>query len=251
MSAHASRAQVLAAALPVQPPADLSAGTAPVSTTVTGLQAVVAGSAAAQGADSNGAGSKGADSESAHSKRAELQNADLQPAAPASARVTAAEAFATQAPAEGEQATTAKQDKVLATTTTQAPAVAGRPGTVATVAKSSTPVQSPATAGSIGGAVLALVLVVGLILALGWIARRLPGFRGAGNTNALRVVSSLSLGPRERVVVVAVGETQLLIGVGAGGMRTLHTLEQPLPTPAPAATPAFAQLLAQHFGKKA
>jgi flagellar protein FliO/FliZ len=34
-------------------------------------------------------------------------------------------------------------------------------------------------------------------------------------------------------------------------MRTLHTLEQPLPVAAPAATPAFAQLLAQHFGKKA
>lgn len=108
---------------------------------------------------------------------------------------------------------------------------------------------SPATAGSIGGAVFALVFVIGLIVALAWLARRMPGFGSASNP-ALRIVGSLALGPRERLVVVAVGQTQLLLGVGAGGTRTLHTLEQPLPVTEPA-TPAFAQLLAQHFGKKA
>ncbi|MGH8077532.1 MAG: flagellar biosynthetic protein FliO [Lysobacter sp.] len=109
--------------------------------------------------------------------------------------------------------------------------------------------QSPATAGSLGGAVVALVLVVGLILALAWLAKRLPGLAGTSNP-ALRVVGSLSIGPRERVVVVAIGDTQLLLGVGAGGTRTLHTLTEPLPIAA-STTPAFAQLLAQHFGKKA
>ncbi|HVI58822.1 MAG TPA: flagellar biosynthetic protein FliO [Luteimonas sp.] len=113
--------------------------------------------------------------------------------------------------------------------------------------------HAPGGAGSIGGALFALVLVVGLILALAWLARRMPGFGGGARANpALRVVGSLPLGPRERVVVVAVGQTQLLLGVGAGGTRTLHTLDAPLPEPAAArGTPAFAQLLAQHFGKKA
>ncbi|MFD0738982.1 flagellar biosynthetic protein FliO [Lysobacter koreensis] len=111
--------------------------------------------------------------------------------------------------------------------------------------------SSPANAGSIGGAVFALVLVIGLILLLAWLAKRMPGFGGAAANPALRVVGSLSLGPRERVVVVAVGDTQLLLGVGAGGTRTLHTLSEPLPVAAPTASPAFAQLLAQHFGKKA
>jgi flagellar protein FliO/FliZ len=110
-------------------------------------------------------------------------------------------------------------------------------------------VTSPANASSIGGAVFALVVVIGLILALAWLARRMPGLGGASNP-ALRIVGSLALGPRERLVVVAVGDTQLLLGVGAGGTRALHTLDQPLPVAAPA-TPAFAQLLAQHFGKKA
>jgi flagellar protein FliO/FliZ len=112
--------------------------------------------------------------------------------------------------------------------------------------------QAASSAGSIGGALFALVLVIGLILLLGWLAKRMPGFGGTRNNSALRVVGSLALGPRERVVVVAVGDTQLLLGVGSGGTRTLHTLETPLPSESEVkTTPAFAQLLAQHFGKKA
>lgn len=149
------------------------------------------------------------------------------------APVTAAEAFAARG-----QATTAASPAPIATTTAQAGVA--------------TPAPAPAsTAGSLGGAVFALVLVVGLILLLSWIAKRVPGLGGGGVANpALRIVGSLALGPRDRLVVVEVGETQLLLGVGAGGTRTLHTLEQPLPTAAAKSTPAFAQLLAQHFGKK-
>ena len=104
--------------------------------------------------------------------------------------------------------------------------------------------------GSLGGAVFALVLVVGLILGLAWLVRRMPGLGGGAANPALRIVGSLALGPRDRLVVVEVGQTQLLLGVGAGGTRTLHTLEQPLPGAEAKASPAFAQLLAQHFGKK-
>lgn len=123
------------------------------------------------------------------------------------------------------------------------------PVTTAQTVVAPAPAASPANAGSIGGAVFALVVVIGLILALAWLAKRMPGFGGASNP-ALRIVGSLALGPRERLVVVAVGDTQLLLGVGAGGTRTLHTLDEPLPV-ATTSPPAFAQLLAQHFGKKA
>ena len=148
-------------------------------------------------------------------------------------------------------------------------AAAALPGAAAFVAgekqkSSATAIGQPAAmpgasspAGSIGGALFALVLVVGLILALAWLARRMPGLGGAlggaRGTAALRIVGSLALGPRERVVVVAVGDTQLLLGVGAGGTRTLHTLDAPLPEQGAGqkTAPAFAQLLAQQFGKKA
>lgn len=114
------------------------------------------------------------------------------------------------------------------------------------------PVASPTDAGSLGGLVFSLLLIVGLILALGWFARRMPGFGGGAATkHGLRVVASLPVGARERVVVVDVGGTQLLLGVGSGGVRTLHTLDQPLPDTATGAPSPFAQVLAQHFGKKA
>ena len=148
------------------------------------------------------------------------------------APATAAEAFAARS-----QAATVAPPAAIATTAqtgVAAPATA-----------------SPSTAGSLGGAVFALVLVVGLILLLSWLAKRMPGLGGGGVANpALRIVGSLALGPRDRLVVVEVGQTQLLLGVGAGGTRTLHTLEQPLPGAEAKTTPAFAQLLAQHFGKK-
>ncbi len=139
---------------------------------------------------------------------------------------------------------------------TTAPAVARTASiATATTAQVGAPAHvpaSPAGAGSLGGAVFALVLVVGLILALSWLARRMPGLGGAAGIShpSLRIVGALALGPRDRLVVVEVGETQLLLGIGAGGTRTLHTLDQPLPAEAKKATPAFAQLLARHLGKK-
>ena len=85
----------------------------------------------------------------------------------------------------------------------------------------------------------ALALVLGLIFGL-------AGMRG----NGLRVIASTPLGARERLVVVEVGEQQLLLGTGASGTRLLHVLEAPLPVEAPAQPVPFAQLLARQFGKK-
>ncbi len=122
--------------------------------------------------------------------------------------------------------------------------------TTAQVGAAGTFPAPPKAADAIGGALTALLVVVGLIFALAWLAKRMPMLGGgAANTPALRVVGSLALGPRERVVVVAVGDTQLLLSVGAGGTRALHTLSEPLPVAVSNPSP-FAQLLAQHLRKK-
>lgn len=161
------------------------------------------------------------------------------------AAATAAVAAPASASAEAPAAQPRSAAEAFATRAQQTAPVAG----IAQPATQAAP--SPATAGTLGGAVFALVLVVGLILLLSWLAKRMPGLGGGGAANpALRIVGSLALGPRDRLVVVEVGDTQLLLGVGSGGTRTLHTLEQPLPEAAAKSTPAFAQLLAQHFGKK-
>ena len=113
--------------------------------------------------------------------------------------------------------------------------------------------QAPSSPG-LFGAVFALLLVLALIVGLGWLLKRLPG-SGFRSTEGLRVVTSLAVGAKERVVVVEVNGQQLLLGVTDGGISTLHTLAEPLPpTPAPTLPnfkqlPNFAQLLAQKLRK--
>lgn len=122
---------------------------------------------------------------------------------------------------------------------------------LATVAPAPAIGQHAAQSPGLGGAVLALVAVLALIIALAWLLKRLPasGLRGS---DQLRVVSSLAVGQRERLVVVEVGDQQLLLGVTTRHIQTLHVLPQPLPG-APAASPVplppFAQLLAGKLRK--
>ena len=73
--------------------------------------------------------------------------------------------------------------------------------------------------------VIGLAVVLALLGATAWVSRR---FRvGAGMRGGLiEVVSGLSLGARERVVLIRVGGDQVLVGVSPSGMRTLHVLQQ-------------------------
>ena len=98
--------------------------------------------------------------------------------------------------------------------------------------------------GALGASLLALILVVALILALGWLLRRLPGNALRGHPE-LRVVAQLSLGVRERLVVVAVGDKQHLIGVSQERISLLSTLDAPLGEQPPS---DFARLLSRQRG---
>jgi flagellar protein FliO/FliZ len=117
------------------------------------------------------------------------------------------------------------------------------------------PVQVAASS-STGGllrVVFALLLVLGAVIATGRFARRVRGISG-GTSSALEIVGQLSLGPRERAVLIRVGERQLLIGVAPGSVRTLHVFDDaPVAresTVAEVATaPSFKALLLKSLGK--
>ncbi len=72
--------------------------------------------------------------------------------------------------------------------------------------------------------VLFLVLIVGLIVGLGWVVRRMGGMT-AGGKGLISVVGGVSLGPRERAVVIQAGDTRLLVGVAPGRVQTLCILD--------------------------
>ncbi|MCF4973602.1 flagellar biosynthetic protein FliO [Pseudomonas lactis] len=107
--------------------------------------------------------------------------------------------------------------------------------------------------GSVGGQltqlVLGLLLVIGLIFLLAWLMRRVQRI-GPGNGQVIELVGSRALGPRDRLVLVQVGEEQILLGITPGRITPLHVLKTPVDAvKTEAATPEFAQRLMELLGK--
>lgn len=75
----------------------------------------------------------------------------------------------------------------------------------------------------LGETAIGLVIVLGLIGALAWGLRRF-GRVPLGGRGAVQVLGGVSLGSRERAVLLSVQGTRLLVGVAPGQVRTLHVL---------------------------
>ncbi|SED16658.1 flagellar protein FliO/FliZ [Pseudomonas saponiphila] len=120
------------------------------------------------------------------------------------------------------------------------------------------PVASAAAAapaaGSVSGQltqlVLGLLLVIGLIFFLAWLLRRVQQAGPAGKGQVIELIGSRALGPRDRLVLVQVGNEQILLGLTPGTITPLHVLKEPVQVPsAEQATPEFAQRLMELLGK--
>lgn len=70
-----------------------------------------------------------------------------------------------------------------------------------------------------------LLVIVGMILVLAWAVRRFTNI-GPKSAGAMRVLSALPVGNRERIALIQVGDKQLLIGVAPGHVSTLHVFEE-------------------------
>jgi flagellar protein FliO/FliZ len=75
--------------------------------------------------------------------------------------------------------------------------------------------------------VIGLFIVVLCILVLAWFAKKMNRFHSLAD-GSLKVIGGLSMGSRERVVLLQVGEEQLLLGISPGRINTLHVLDTPL-----------------------
>jgi len=86
---------------------------------------------------------------------------------------------------------------------------------------------SPLSVSSLAQLTLSLAAIVALIFAISWMLKRLrlAGPRGRGE---IAVVDELAVGPRERIVLIRVGDSQVLVGVGAGGIVGLTPLATPI-----------------------
>lgn len=78
-----------------------------------------------------------------------------------------------------------------------------------------------------GGSMLQVILGLGLVLAVmagsAWLLRRFGGLQGKSG-GGIKVIGGSAVGQRERVVLVEVADTWLVIGVAPGHVTALHSM---------------------------
>lgn len=136
---------------------------------------------------------------------------------------------ATTAPAPAPAttaATAAAPDSAAAPAATpeQQAALAGaRPAPAAAPAAAIDPALAPTATGSLLTTVFSLILVLGLLVGLAWLLKRFGPKTITGGAN-VKLVGALSVGARERILVVEVGEQWIVVGASPGRMNALATL---------------------------
>ena len=126
----------------------------------------------------------------------------------------------------------------------------------ARAAENAVPATPPSAvgAGSMLQFAFGLAIVLGLIVAAGWFMKRFSIGPSAAGT--LKVVAGASVGQRERVVVVEIGDNWLVLGVAPGRVNALHTMPRGEIASAPGAVgpapqgAAFAQWLKDKMEKR-
>lgn len=107
----------------------------------------------------------------------------------------------------------------------------GAAATCAAQAAQGSPATAPqgaatASAGGFFQVLLGLVLVLALLAAIAWMLKRFNIARITGNA-PVRIVGGVSVGNRERVVVVEVADQWIVVGVAPGQVSALSTLARP------------------------
>ncbi len=88
-----------------------------------------------------------------------------------------------------------------------------------------TPPPPAVSSANIAQIVFSLLLVLAAVVLVAWLLKRM-NIAKQGSGNLLKVLGSVAVGQRERIVLVEIEDTWLVIGVGPGQIRTLHTLEK-------------------------
>jgi flagellar protein FliO/FliZ len=97
--------------------------------------------------------------------------------------------------------------------------------------------ESPLSTSNLVDTAVGLLFVLALMLGLAWLVRRYVQVPGMGK-GQVQVLGGVSLGAREKAVLVSVEGRRLLVGVAPGRVQTLIVLEG-----ASDATPVFADQL--------
>ena len=97
-------------------------------------------------------------------------------------------------------------------------------------AESATLATHPSLGGTLLQLFLSLIVVLALLIGSLWLLKKLSGQRNI-HPDLMRVISTTAVGGRERVVILEVGGTWLVLGVAPGRVNALAELpRQAMPT---------------------
>jgi flagellar protein FliO/FliZ len=166
-------------------------------------------------------------------------------------RILLAWAVAASFSAGAAQARTAAAATPPAAVVAPTPAATDSAGAPASPAPGLAPMSAPAPApavmpqamaagvgaGSLIQTILALCLVLGLLAGLAWFMKRY-GPKAQGGSAHVKLVGALSLGGRERIMVVEVGDQWIVVGASPGRINALATMARQSATDADTAAGA-------------
>lgn len=105
----------------------------------------------------------------------------------------------------------------------------------------------PMSAEYIVKTVIGMIIVIGLIVGLAWLMRRMGHMHGMLSGH-IKVVSSLAIGGREKLLLVQVGDEQFLLGATPTQINSLARLASPVAVdaaPGGGDKPSFQALLSK------
>lgn len=85
------------------------------------------------------------------------------------------------------------------------------------------PIGSPQIVNLGGGLLFVILAIVGL----GVLYAKTQGLK-TGSGGVINIVATQAIGPKERIAVVEVSDKQLLIGMTATSVQTLHVFDEPV-----------------------
>lgn len=99
--------------------------------------------------------------------------------------------------------------------------------------------------------IFGLLFVLATIVVVVWLIKRIGRLNHTSNKQ-MHIVAAMNLGAREKIILIQVGEQQILIGATPTSINKLHILDQPLiePDPVEPFSQALSEKLKNFLGKR-
>jgi len=82
----------------------------------------------------------------------------------------------------------------------------------------------PGMAANLFQVLFGLLVVLSVLGGIVWLLKRFPSVTRTFATNTIKIVSGVSVGPRERILIIEIADQWIVVGVAPGRINTLATL---------------------------